>query len=151
MQQYRGLAVLEFTTYEEQPDFTHAWFPVAEFDESRVSGSLALARSGEGAVLLRAGSDLEATKDGPSAGAELRQYGQKTSWIVRVCEAGDLASVESRFGALHVERTGDGTLVVADPEYGSVSFRADGTVEAEGRVITRGDYDVKGEATLLGA
>lgn len=151
VQQYRGLAVVEFTTYEEQPDFTHAWFPAAEFDESRVSGSLALARSGEGAVFLRAGSDLEATKEGPSAGAELRQYGQKTSWIVRVCEAGDLTSVESRFGALQVERTGDGTLVVADPEYGSVSFRADGTVEAEGRVITRGDYDVKGEATLLGA
>ena len=151
VQQYRGLAVVEFTAQEEQPDFSHAWFPAAEFEENRVSGSLALARSGDGAVLLRAGSDLEATREGPSAGAELRQYGQKTSWIVRVCEAGDLASVESRFGALQVERSDDGTLVVADPEYGSVSFRADGTAEAEGRVITRKDYDVKGEATLLGA
>jgi hypothetical protein len=70
---------------------------------------------------------------------------------VRVCEAGDLASVESRFGALQVERSGDGTLVVEDPEYGSVSFRADGTVEAEGRVIARKDYSVKGEAKMLGA
>ena len=32
--QYRGLAVLDFATFEEQPDFTHAWFPVAEFDDS---------------------------------------------------------------------------------------------------------------------
>lgn len=151
VQQYRGLAVLEFTTYEEQPDFTHAWFPAAEFDESRVSGSLALARSGEGAVLLRAGSELQVTSEGPSAGAELRQYGQKTRWIVRVCEAGDLASVENRFAGLSAEHGADGTIVVEDPEYGSVSFRADGTVEAEGRVIARKEYSVKGEANMLAA
>ena len=149
VQQYRGLAILEFTTYEEQPDFTHAWFPKAEFDEVSVSGTLALARSGNGAVLLRAGSDLVPTTEGPSAGAELRQYGQKTRWIVRVCEAGDLASVESRFGALAASQESDGAFVVEDPEYGSVRFRADGSVEAEGRVIARADYTVKGEASLL--
>jgi hypothetical protein len=148
-QQYRGLAVLSFTTYEEQPDFTHAWFPKAEFDETRVSGSLALARSGNGAVLLRAASDLEFVTEGPSAGAELRQYGQHTRWIVRVCEAGDLNSVESRFGALEAKQDSDGAFVVEDPEYGTVRFKADGSVEAEGRVIARADYTVKGEATML--
>src|SRR5690606_37265820 len=44
VQQYRGLAVVEFSLYPEQPDFTHAWFPQAEFDEARVEGNLALAR-----------------------------------------------------------------------------------------------------------
>ena len=98
--QYRGLAVLDFSTFDEQPDFTHAWFPVAEFDESTVEDSLALARSGQGAVMLRGSTELAvAVKDGPSANAELRQYGRKTRWIVRVCEASDLDAVESRFAA----------------------------------------------------
>ncbi|CDZ52403.1 hypothetical protein [Neorhizobium galegae] len=150
-QQYRGLAILEFTTYEEQPDFTHAWFPKAEFDETLVSGGVALARSGKGAVMLRTASKLEAVTEGPSAGAELRQYGQKTRWIVRVCEADNLTAVEYRFSGLAPRQESDGTVVVEDPEYGTVRFRKDGSVEAEGRVIARADYTVKGEATMLSA
>ena len=49
----------------------------------------------EGAVLLRGSAPFEAVAEGPSAGAELRQYGRKTRWIVRVCEAGSLADGEA--------------------------------------------------------
>jgi hypothetical protein len=148
-QQYRGLAILEFSVHEEQPDFTHAWFPVAEFDESRVSGRLALARAGNGAVLLSTGSDLQLVTEGPSAGVEIRQYGTRTRWIVRVCQSEDLASVETRFGALDAHKESDGTLVINDPEYGRVRFRADGSVEAQGRTLARADYTVRGDATML--
>jgi hypothetical protein len=148
-QQYRGLAVLDFSTHDEQPDFTHAWFPAAAFDESRVTGSLALARSGRGAVLLRGSAPLEAVADGPSAGAELRQHGRTTRWIVRTTEADALTAVEARFAALKVSEQADGTLVIDDPDYGPVRFRADGTTEAEGRVISPADFTVQGQATLL--
>ena len=147
--QYRGLAVLDFSTNDEQPDFTHAWFPAAEFDESRVEGDLALARSGQGAVLLRGSAPLETVADGPSAGAEIRQYGRRARWIVRVCEAGSLAAVEARFAVLAVQEPGEDTLVVEDPDYGPVRFRADGITEAEGRVISPGDFTVRGEAVML--
>src|SRR5690606_15964919 len=96
VQQYRGLAVLEFTLKPEQPDFTHAWFPQAQFTEARVAGRLALARSGGGAVLLKGDGDLLPVLEGPSAGNELRQHGMTTRWIVRVCEADNLDGVESR-------------------------------------------------------
>ncbi|MDQ0995055.1 hypothetical protein QFZ34_000232 [Phyllobacterium ifriqiyense] len=148
-QQYRGLAVLDFSIHEEQPDFTHAWFPIAEFDESHVSGNLAVARSGTGAVLLHASQPLLQVTEGPSANVELRQYGMKTRWIVRVCTSNDLASVEERFGRLDAREESDGTIIIDDPEYGTVRFRADGSIEAEGRVLTRADYSVKGEAKML--
>lgn len=148
-QQYRGLAVLDFSIHEEQPDFTHAWFPIAEFDESNVSGNLAVARSGTGAVLLHASQPLLQVTEGPSANVELRQYGMKTRWIVRVCTSNDLASVEERFGRLDAREESDGTIIIDDPEYGTVRFRADGSIEAEGRVLTRADYSVKGEAKML--
>lgn len=147
--QYRGLAVLDFSTFDEQPDFTHAWFPVAEFDESRVEGSLALARRGQGAVLLRGGAAFEQVADGPSANAELRQYGRKTRWIVRVCEASNLGAVEAKFAALAVQEDAEGTLVIEDPDYGIVKFRADGAVDAEGRTISPQSFTVAGEATTL--
>ena len=149
--QYRGLAVLDFTTVDEQADFSHAWFPVAEFDESRIVGNIALARSGAGAVLLKGSAAFESVKEGPSANVELRQRGRKTRWIIRVCEASDLASVEGWFSALAVHEDADGTFVIDDPQYGAVRFRADGSTEAEGRIIVPGTFTVAGTTTMLSA
>ena len=149
VQQYRGLAVLEFRLKPEQPDFTHAWFPQAEFDEVRVSGRAALAKSGGGAVFLKGSSDLLPVEEGPSAGSELRQHGAKTRWIVRVSEAEDLRSVEHRFSALALTEGAGDSWTVEDPEYGPVRFLADGSVEAEGRRLLRSDYTVAGDTTMI--
>ena len=102
-------------------------------------------------MLVRGGTDLAMVRDGPSANAELRQYGRKTRWVVRVCKASSLDAVEQEFGGLAVEEQADGTLVIEDPDYGAVRFRADGVVEAEGRTITPKDFTVSGEATMLAA
>ncbi len=149
--QYRALAVLDFSTFDEQPDFTHVWFPKEAFDESRVSGSLALARSGQGAALVRGSTDFVAVTQGPSAHAELRQYGRKTRWIVRLTESSDLASVEARFAHLSVREDENGAFIIDDPEYGTVVFGADGTASAEGRVISPASFTVSGEVALLAA
>ncbi len=42
------------------------------------------------------------------------------------------------------------TLVVDDPEYGTVRFLADGRVVAEGRSLDPSDWTVRGEAMRLG-
>lgn len=149
VQQYRGLAVLDFTTHDEQPEFTHAWFPMAAFEESRVEGDLALARSGQGALLLRGSTPLERVATGPSAGAELRQHGRRTRWLVRVCEAPSLDAVAARFAGLTVREASDGAFLVEDPEYGMVRFRTDGAAEAEGRLIEPAHFTVRGEAVML--
>lgn len=149
VQQYRGLTVVDFALHEDQPEFSHAWFPQAEFEESRVSGQRALARSGKGVALLIGSDTLQPVAHGPSAGAELRIAGRRTRWIVRLTESEDLSAVEARFGSLAVQADDDGTFVIEDPDYGAVRFKADGSVEAEGRIIRRTDYTVKGEAIDL--
>ena len=138
-------------TAEPPPADTEDEPPAAEFDESRVSGNIALARSGGGALFLKGGAPFESVTEGPSANVELRQHGRKTRWIVRVCEASDLATVESRYSALAVREEADGTLVIDDPDYGTVRFRADGSAEAEGRTVVPKTFTVAGTATMLSA
>ncbi len=147
--QYRGLALLDFTTFDEQPDFTHAWFPIEAFDEWQITGVQALARCGQGAVILLGSGAFEAAQEGPAAGAEIRQYGRKTRWLVRLCEADGLEPVAARYAGLQVAEQADGTLVINDPDYGPVRFRADGVTEAEGRLIAPADFTVRGQVTLL--
>lgn len=150
VQQYRGLAMVDFRAFEEQPDFTHAWFPVAEFDESRIEGDLALARSGMGIAIIRGSAPLALVSEGPSAQAELRQPGRLARWLVRICEGDDLSAAKTRFGTLSLEEAG-GDFTVEDPEYGTVRFKADGTVDAEGRTIVPKEFTVRGDASILAA
>lgn len=147
--QYRGLAVAVFDCHEEQPDFTHCWFPRAAFDETRVDGRLAFARIGEAAALLGADRPFERVESGPTAGNELRVPGRGSVWIVR---AGNAANgFAERFSGLRVEKGTGGLLAVADPEYGPVRFHADGRVEAEGRLLDPAEWPVAGRTELLPA
>ncbi|MFA9439724.1 hypothetical protein ACDA63_08815 [Uliginosibacterium sp. sgz301328] len=149
--QYRGLAILDFSVSEEHVGYTHAWFPAAEFDESKVTETLALARSDRGCLLLRGSAPLCCVTDGPSAGCELRQHGRKTRWIARVCESASLQDVAAKFASLSASEQDDGSLTVVDPEYGSVIFGVDGSVRAEGRVILAETFTVAGEVREFAA
>ncbi len=144
-QQYRGLAVLWFDGAPEQPGFTHAWFPTPAFDEAQVAGDTAAARSGRGCALIRAGAALEAVASGPTAGCELRAPGRRTWWLVRAGAAERLADFAGRFAGLTVAGGPRDDLRVDDPEYGAVHFRADGSVEAEGRRVDPAAFTVRGE------
>ena len=100
-------------------------------------------------MFLKGSSDLVPVEEGPSAGSELRQQGANTRWIVRICEAEHLQSVENRFSALAVTDGADDSWTVEDPEYGPVRFLADGSVEAEGRRLLRSDYTVAGDTIMI--
>ncbi len=148
-QQYRGLAVLLFDGQPEQPDFTHAWFPTAVFDQALVRDNQAAARSGMGGMTIIASGKLEALAEGPTAGCELRLAGQKGWWILRMGRAEDAVDFADHFAGMHVEGVQDarGVLTIDDPEYGPVIFHPDGRVEAEGRSINPLDWTVDGQRT----
>lgn len=149
VQQYRGLAVLQFDTHPHQPDFTHAWFPIDQFDDTRVAGSIAMARSGGGAVLLKGNGDFTLATEGPSAGAELRLDGTNALWIVRIAQSTDLDVLHQHFAPLALTVSADGVWRVDDPQYGPVIFYPDGVVEAEGRKIDPNSYSIAGDAITL--
>lgn len=149
---YRGLAVMIFSCADEQPGFTHCWFPRLAFDRSEVTGDVALAAGGDGLVLLKGHAPFEPVEEGPTAGNELRLPGRKAVWIVRLGEASRHASPDAfarTFAGLTLVEEAGGTLSIIDPEYGRVRMHADGRVEAEGRSIDPAAWTVAGEATHL--
>ncbi len=56
---------LRFTCFEEQPDFTHAWFPRCAFDASRVGAHAALAEAGDAFVLVKTDAPLAEVDERP--------------------------------------------------------------------------------------
>lgn len=146
VQQCRGLALLWFDGQPEQPDFTHAWFPAAAFDEVRHAGPLAAGRCGTGAVLIRAAGPLEAAAGGPAAGCELRLRGRRGWWLVRTGRARDLTDFVAAHATMQPAPGDDARAKVTmhDAEYGPVVFYPDGSVAAEGRVLRPQDWTVAG-------
>jgi len=151
--QYRDLAVVRFDCSDEQPDFTHAWFPESAFDSAHVRGNVALAEADNAFVLLRTTAPLENVSSGPTSGNELRAAGRQSTWIVRLGDramAGSLDAFEAAFSTLGVIEGPDGELIVNDPDYGTVRFMKDGSAHAEGRVVDPSQWTVRGHATRLG-
>ena len=150
VQQYRGLAVVAFDGTAPQPDFTHAWFPRAVFDESVVDGAAAFARSGDGLAALLADGPLEAIETGPSAGCELRRAGRRGRWLLRLGDTGNLDAFRRRFAGLAIVDAPGGRMIVDDPDYGVVEFEPDGTVTAEGRRLDPADWTIAGTRREIG-
>lgn len=151
VQQYRDLAIVVFNGVEPQPDFTHCWFPMPDFDRASLSGDTALACSGSAHLLLRGSGPFEMVTEGPTRGHELRLAGRKGWWLVRLgSEAihGGEAGFATRFGQF-APREEHGRLVIDDPDYGPVIFHADGVVEAEGRRIDPDEMTVSGTREAL--
>ena len=97
-------------------------------------------------MLIRGSRPLDLVTTGGSANAELRLPGRHGLWVVRMGSGDDAAAFEA---AHPLTATGtDGTLTVEDPEYGPVRFLPDGTVEAEGRVLSPRDWTLEGERTV---
>jgi hypothetical protein len=68
-------------------DFTHAYFPLAAFDEHALRDGWAFARQGDGYLALTAAQGLALTTQGDSAYRELRSAGRQNIWLCHMGRA----------------------------------------------------------------
>ncbi|MFP9228746.1 hypothetical protein A0E43_09325 [Pectobacterium cacticida] len=152
VQQYRGLAVLDFNIHPGQPEFTHAWLPTEIFDQVDISGNRIVVGSGEGMALLFGNKDFEAITQGPTKNCEVRLTGRHTRWIIRICDdptLTQLAQFTERYSSISVNEKGNGDLVIDDPCYGQVVFFADGRIQAENRILDPQEWSIQGTSREL--
>jgi hypothetical protein len=89
--------------------FTHAYFPISEFDEYVLRGNTAFARHGEGYLALTAKNGILLTEDGPRAYRELRSSGSENAWICRMGQAaadGTFAEFQNKITGSDLSFTG---------------------------------------------
>ena len=89
--------------------FTHAYFPVVEFDEYSLRNGWAFARKGDGYLALTASQGFDLVKEGRTALRELRSYGTQNAWIVqmgRTALDGTFAEFQEKILALKVTFAG---------------------------------------------
>jgi len=89
--------------------FTHAHFPIHQFDDVEVNSDWAFARKGDGYLALYASSGLSLTKRGPGAYRELRAGGPQTAWVCQMGRAaldGDFASFKAKVLGTAIEVDG---------------------------------------------
>jgi hypothetical protein len=89
--------------------FTHAYFPVVEFDEYSLSNGWAFARKGDGYLALTASQGFDLVKEGRTALRELRSYGAQNAWLVHMGRAaldGSFVEFQEKILALKVSFAG---------------------------------------------
>jgi hypothetical protein len=89
--------------------FTHAYFPVVEFDEYTIRNGWALARKGDGYLALTAAQGFDLVKEGRTALRELRSYGAQNAWLVHMGRAaldGSFTEFQEKILALKVSFAG---------------------------------------------
>ena len=154
VQQYRGLAVVVFDGLPpSSPTSPTPGSRAPPSTRPRVDGDAAFARCGDGARRCSSPTARSTlVDDGPTAGCELRLAGRHGRWIVRLGATG-ARRPRRRFRAplRRPRRSTHGTtarIVVDDPDYGEVEFRADGTRRRPraARLDPR-DWTIAGEAT----
>jgi hypothetical protein len=86
-------------------NFTHAYFPTANFDEYELDGGWAFARAADGYLALTASEEISLVRHGQNAFRELRAHGLETIWLCHMGSAaqdGDFASFKARIKELPV-------------------------------------------------
>jgi hypothetical protein len=86
--------------------FTHAYFPVHEFDEYVFVDGWACARKGKGYLALAASRGFELITRGTAAFRELRSFGREQVWLCMIGRAevdGTFAQFQAKVRALRVE------------------------------------------------
>jgi hypothetical protein len=125
------------------PNYTHAYFPQAAFDEIVQEGNWTFGRLGEGYVGLYSEKPTAWQLQGEWADKELMAEGRENVWI---CEVGDSTLYESfeNFVSLisqaPVQISTDQEVVYGSPGQGEMTFSWDGSLKVQGETVEISGY-----------
>ena len=122
--------------------FTHAYFPVYQFDETVFEGGWAFARKDQGYVAITASTGFELVKRGPDGYRELRAQGRKNVWICqmgRVEVDGDFRQFQKKVLAMKPQWRELGVQVTT-PRGEELSFGWEGALQLKGQDLPLDDF-----------
>jgi hypothetical protein len=122
--------------------FSHAYFPVANFDETHIEGQWAFARRGNGYIALWGDGELVLTASGEHVSQELRSKGAGEAWLCHVGSAsldGDFAQFRQKVMA-HSPELKSGLLHWRNPQGQDLAFGWHGALMLNGQAVSWEDF-----------
>jgi hypothetical protein len=108
--QWNDTLVAVYNFGDKGMNFTHAHFPVHQFDEYVINSGWAFGRKGDGYLALTAARGLEFVKEGPGGYRELRSHGTPNIWICQLGRAaldGSFVDFQTKILATRLEWPGN--------------------------------------------
>jgi len=134
--QYKGLSMLMYRIDPHHSvDFTHAYFPVAEFDRTGQAGGWQFAEKNGAYIAVYARNGLELMRTGPDRGRELRSEGYDNVWLLRASDRGESGSFEQFMNdvcAMEMKVFSPCEVSIADRKYGSLHMSWEGHLSVNG-------------------
>lgn len=146
--QYKGLT---FAIYNISPehsvDYTHAYFPVASFDQYVQYGNWCFTRKGGGFAAIYANNGISLQARGLNKDRELVSPGYQNIWILRIADKNEFESfdafVESMLEASLVIG-GQQEIRLADKVYGNVEMSWESPMKVNGKPMQYKGFSTDG-------
>jgi hypothetical protein len=133
--QHLGLCVLQYRIDNgHSVNFTHAYFPVSEFDRTERSGHWYFAEKDDAYIAVYARNGLELQWCGPDSGRELRSVGYENVWVLRVSnrrESGSFERFMADVGRMELN-VSDAEVGITDVKYGKLHMAWEGLLSING-------------------
>ena len=151
--QYKGFASTFYKLDENHPvDFTHAYFPVKEFEKVLAKGNWYFAQSKKGGLIaIYASNGMTLTTEGPNSDRELISNGRTCLWLMRcssLYKEGSLEAFADKICKLEVAIDGD-EWKFNDPEYGVLAGGFGHTLSVNGVDEVYKGFDPVGQYTFI--
>lgn len=147
--QHKGTGVLVYCIAENHlVDYTHAYFPVAEFSEVAFGGNWIAGRQNNGYIGLVAQNGLHLSDKGKFAGRQLISPGKNNIWIVETAQRDEFATVEDFAQYLQgiIVAENAGLVTIGNTRYGTMMLEYNGALLVDGK--RQGEYPLTAEGIL---
>ncbi|MGG1516514.1 hypothetical protein ABE504_13935 [Paenibacillus oryzisoli] len=134
--QYKGLCILMYQIDPKHSvDFTHAYFPVSEFDRTEQAGAWHFAEKNGAYIAVYAQNGAELMRTGPDRGRELRSRGYDNVWLLRTSDRQESGSFEQFMNdvcAMERKVISPIEVSIADRKYGCLHVPWEGHLSVNG-------------------
>lgn len=145
--QYQDLAIVHYNINpENEIAYTHAYFPIAVFDEVELTDHWCFGRIADSYIALYAQNGLELQTEGSNKNRELISFGRENTWIIRnshVQQFADFTQFKETMKNVKCERQQQ-EFQFHDPIHGLVQSSWQGPFKVKGVIQSNGNQQSEG-------
>ncbi|EAR68619.1 hypothetical protein B14911_03514 [Bacillus sp. NRRL B-14911] len=145
--QYRDIAMVHYKiSPENEIAYTHAYFPIAAFDQVKITGKWCFGRIDDSYIAIYAKNGIRLQEEGQNKNRELISEGRDNSWIIRNSHVNLFPAfsdfIDSMAGAeIHADEEG---VIFKDPVHGVIHSSWNSPFKVNDDIQSNGNQQAEG-------